>query len=257
MEKPKVAFFSLTSCSGCQISVLDLETELMEIFKHFDVIHFPLVKEENLHGPYDITFVEGAVANKEEIKKIFEIRAKSKIVIALGTCAAYGGVPAIKNLGYGEDIEKTVYHDPAFLEAINVFGIGNYVKVDYYIRGCPINKEEFIKVLKFLLAGKLPLHIDYPVCKECRAKGNVCLLREGRDCIGPVTYGGCDAVCPSNGIPCYGCRGPLPDANVDSLVKLFKRNGISHEDIKRAFLKYAGTSKKFQGVCELDENDQT
>ena len=63
--------------------------------------------------------------------------------------------------------------------------------------------------------------------------------------MGPITFGGCNALCPSNNIPCYGCRGPLDDSNVDALVELFKEKGVSREDIRRMFIKFAGTSKKF------------
>ncbi|MEM2918151.1 MAG: oxidoreductase [Candidatus Altiarchaeota archaeon] len=250
-RKPKVGIFSLTSCEGCQIRILDLEENLLDIFSLVDIVNFHLTKGKNEEGPFDISFVEGAVVRKDEIEKLKEIRAKSKYLIALGTCASYGGVPSIKDFGFAEEIEKEVYHDPSFLDSLeNVYGIGHYVEVDYYLRGCPITKEEFLKVLKYLLIGNIPRNIEYPVCFECRMKENKCFLVQEKNklCMGPITFGGCDAPCPSAGTPCYGCRGPLDDANVDALVDLFKDKGFSREDIERMFIKFAGTSKKFANV---------
>lgn len=253
IQKPKVAIASLTSDSGCQMRILDLEDQLTDILEVIDLVYFPMAYSREHNPPYDVTLVEGAVVQKKEIETIKWLRENSSILVALGTCATYGGVPSIKNFGFAQELEKMVYPDPTFLESINVNGIGNYVKVDYFIRGCPIDKDEFVKVLKFLLAGKLPVHINYPVCAECRSRGNPCYLVEEDQklCLGPITYGGCNAPCPTNKIPCYGCRGPLPDGNVEALVNLFKRKGIEKDHIKRMFFKFAGTSKKFQSIGEL------
>lgn len=257
-HKPKVGIFSLTSCEGCQMRILDLEENLLEIFEKVDIINFHLMKGVNLKGPFDITFVEGAVVKKEEIKKIKEIRKRSKYMIALGTCASYGGVPSIKDFGFSEEIEREVYHDPSFLDSLeNVYGIGHYVEVDYYMRGCPIVKEEFLNVLKYLLIGRTPGDIAYPVCVQCRIEENKCfLIQENKLCMGPITFGGCNAPCPSNSIPCYGCRGPLDDSNVDALIELFKEKGVSRKDIERMFIKFAGTSKKFHRTPFLLEKEK-
>ena len=66
--------------------------------------------------------------------------------------------------------------------------------------------------------------------------------------MGPVTYGGCGAPCTTNGLTCYGCRGPLEDGNVDSLVELFRDKGVTKKDIQRMFVKFAGTSKKYRNL---------
>ena len=85
-RKPKVGIFALTSCEGCQMRILDLEEHLLEIFAKIDVINFHLMKGENLEGPFDLSFVEGCVTQKKEIKTLEGIRKKSKYLIALGTC---------------------------------------------------------------------------------------------------------------------------------------------------------------------------
>lgn len=249
-RKPTVGIFALTSCEGCQMRILDLEENLLDIFGLVDIVNFHLAKGKNKEGPFDVSFVEGAVVTKKEIEKLKDIRQKSKYLIALGTCATYGGVPSIKDFGFAEELEREVYHDPSFLDSLeNVYGIGHYVEVDYYLRGCPIDKDEFLKVLKYLLIGNIPRNIEYPVCNECRIRENKCfLVQDKKLCMGPVTFGGCNAPCPTNSIPCYGCRGPLDDANVDALVDVFKNREVSRDDIERMFIKFAGTSKKFANV---------
>ncbi|MBW3012428.1 hypothetical protein KY311_04535, partial [Candidatus Woesearchaeota archaeon] len=96
-KKPNLGIFSLTSCAGCQFSLLFLKDELVEIIQNFDILNFPMAQEINEKGPFDVTLVEGAVTTKKEIEKLKKIRKKSKILIAFGTCATYGGIPAIKN----------------------------------------------------------------------------------------------------------------------------------------------------------------
>ena len=111
------------------------------------------------------------------------------------------------------------------------------------MRGCPIDRNEFLKVVQDFIVGKIPREVEQPVCIECREKENKCLLQHGEQCMGPVTHGGCDAVCPSSSIACTGCRGPLPDSNVDKEVELFVEQGLKKEDIILTFRKFAGVRK--------------
>ncbi|MFH1722943.1 MAG: oxidoreductase [Candidatus Altiarchaeota archaeon] len=255
-KKPRVGIFSLTSCSGCQMRILDLEDVLLELLSKIDLVAFPLAKDENDEGPLDIAIVEGAVVQKEEISKIKHLRERAKILIALGTCATYGGVPSIKDFGYKEEIEEAVYPDSSFLGSIDVYGIAHYVDVDYYIRGCPPEKLEILKVLKYLLVGNIPRNIQYPVCFECRLRENECfIVDKEKMCMGPLTHGGCNAPCPSFGVPCYGCRGPLDDSNPEALIEIFRKEGFSEDDLKRMFIKFAGTSKKYLELRGLHAND--
>jgi sulfhydrogenase subunit delta len=254
-KKPRVGIFSLTSCAGCQLSILFLKDIALEVLDSMDVTYFPLVEENNMEDPFDIALVEGSVTRDDEVEKIKSIREKSKILIALGTCATYGGVPAIKDLGIfsEEDLRKLVYHDissPHSME--DVYGINQYVPVDYYLRGCPVIKKEFVSFLKDLLLGKKPVHREQPVCIECRIKENHCLLQADELCMGSLTYGGCDALCPSVGIPCYGCRGPLPDANVDALANLLQEKGFTKKELRDRFTIFASTSKKLLKMRDVE-----
>ena len=144
-----------------------------------------------------------------------------------------------------EEIEVPVYKSTSVVKSIRADGIGNYVKVDYFMHGCPPNKYEFLHVIKELIVGKTPRQPDFPVCKECRENKNPCLLQLGKPCMGPITNGGCNSVCLNSRIACKGCRGPLEDANIDPLVSLYEKMGFTDEDIKKFFMGYAGTSKIF------------
>jgi coenzyme F420-reducing hydrogenase gamma subunit len=131
-------------------------------------------------------------------------------------------------------------------KSIDAVSIDKYVKVDYYMRGCPINKEESLEVIKDLLNGKTPVEKDYCVCVECKMRETRCLFEDDIICFGPVTYAGCGAPCPSIRASCDGCRGPLPDGNVGQEIKLLTDHGITSTDIKRMFRKYAGSAEKFK-----------
>jgi coenzyme F420-reducing hydrogenase gamma subunit len=254
--KPKIGIFSFTSCAGCQFEILDLEDELLDIAEKTNIAHFPMAKAENDSGNFDIVFVEGAITTKKEAIEIKKVRKKAKYLVALGTCASYGGVPSIKDFYTEEEIEVPVYKSTKVVQSIRADGIANYVKVDYFMHGCPPNKYEFLHVLKELLVGKTPIQPDYPVCKECRENKNPCLLQQGKPCMGPITNGGCNSVCTNHSIECKGCRGPIEDANVDGIVKLYEKYGYTNDDIKRFFIRYAGTSKIFNKIvgktCDIN-----
>ncbi len=91
----------------------------------------------------------------------------------------------------------------------------------YRVKGCPVSTDELIYTIHCLKDGMIPKHINYPICKECKEKENVCLLKEGKRCYGTVTAAGCGAKCPSMRVPCRGCRGKLPNAKTELLEKLF------------------------------------
>jgi coenzyme F420-reducing hydrogenase gamma subunit len=247
MAKLKVGVFALTSCSGCQFECVEANRDLA-LLEHLDFTHWDLVHEHNPEGPFDVSFVEGAVTKPEEIEELKKIRERTKFLVALGTCATYGGIPAMKNFFTQREIERMVYSDSTHILSMKANGLSEYVNVDYQMYGCPIVQEEFLSVVKALLSGAQPKHKNYGVCVECRERENPCLLKKQRLCMGPITYAGCNALCPSNNIPCYGCRGPFEGVNVESEVKLLKKFGFGLEDIRRAFIQFAGTSKKFEGI---------
>ena len=253
MTKPKVAIFKFASCSGCQLVFLDCEDELLDIVGAVDIAYFPEAKRDNAAGPYDISFVEGAITSPDEVERILEIRKQSKLLVAIGACATTGGLPSLKNWKRLSWIKKEVYPNPEWIYSLETaFGIDAYVRVDAYLKGCPINKGELLESVVSALMGKAPYLRAHSVCVECKLKENVCLLtHRGEACMGPVTSAGCEALCPSNGRSCYGCRGPSNDANVESMGEILENLGVSRSAIVRKFRYFAGTQEAFKKGAEL------
>jgi len=243
--KPKVAIYSLTCCAGCQLEVLDTE-EFLEIAGLVDIVRFPIVIAKKEEGPFYASFVEGMVTTPEEIETVKKVRRNSKFLVAIGACATYGGVPTIRNTIPQRKAEEIVYgKDAGHIVSIKPAGIGEYVEVDYYVHGCPIIKHEFVRVVKALLAGIVPLQKDEAVCTECKMKGNKCLFKE-QICMGPLIQSGCDATCPSVGLACYGCRGPKEDSNVDEFIMLARKQGYKEGEIRNLLGRFACTAKQFK-----------
>ncbi|MFH1399161.1 MAG: sulfhydrogenase 1 subunit delta [Candidatus Woesearchaeota archaeon] len=252
MGKPRLGVFSVTGCFGCQLSLAFVEDVLLEILNKFEVVAFPMLKENNEVKDIDVAFIEGSAVRAEEIEELKKIRDNSKMVVALGACACNGGVQTIKELGDKAKIAAVVYGNNAKVYSpVDAGPIEKHIKVDYYIGGCPPDKQNLVMFVKDVLVGKKnPIQIDMPVCVECRMKGNVCLLQEGKPCMGPFTYAGCNALCPSNGHYCFGCHGVWADANGSALRDLFKEHGFSDIEIKQFFAKFACTNEKVQKVVK-------
>ncbi len=242
MEKPKVAFFEFTCCEGCQLTVLSLGNKLLDLFKSVDIVNFR--EASSFKGQdYDIAFIEGSIASSQDIDRIKEVRKRAKICIALGACAHIAGVNAIKNFRNQQELRRGTYGDKAWaFDSILAQPIDAVIKVDYVIPECPIDKKEFLRITSSILNGSKPFVPDYPVCVECKMKTNVCLYHKPNPiiCMGPITRAGCGAACPSAGNACEGCRGLVPDPNLEAFEWLLDEYGISTEDKFRFYRMYNG-----------------
>ena len=234
MNKPVIAMAGLTACSGCQLTLLNCEEELPEIAQHFTIRYFPMgITERALAGAIDVAFVEGAVSTPEDLETLMKLRSCSRLLVAFGTCALWGGVAAMKNRESRKDLAETVY-GPAGTEmkTFNPQPFHRLVKVDFAITGCPPEKGELLTTLAALLRGTFPEFPAYPVCTECRIRENLCLLMERNEmCLGPLIQAGCNARCPAAGITCEGCRGPVVEANAAAEMELLLSKGFSRENI--------------------------
>lgn len=215
-KKLKVGFLSLTCCEGCQISILDLGEKFFEQLKDIDIVEMNLVEETREAPRFDVAFVEGAPITKENREKLIEMRKKTDFLVALGACATTGCIMDLKNYQDKKKAIKYVYKNTAKINNPNVVPIHRVVKVDYRLETCPVNNQEFLNVLNCLKAGRKPESRVFPVCWECQLQGALCLLRKGQPCMGPITRGGCGAICTVNKKNCYGCRGPLPRINFEN-----------------------------------------
>lgn len=249
--KPRLAVYKMSSCAGCQMQILNLEPVLLDILGAVEVYNFVMAKRENLPGPYDVGLVEGAITTGEEIQKLKKARRDCEVLVAFGACACTGGLPSAKNWEAQWEVERRVYPDPSLIESTKAFGIDQYVHVDAYLKGCPVNRDEMVELIKSVLLGIKPRLRTHSVCMECKLKETPCLfVNQGKACMGPVTSAGCGALCPSFGFPCEGCRGPSNDANTPSLAKVFLERGLSREEVVLKFRKFAGETPAFKRGVE-------
>jgi len=222
VEKPKVGIFSMSSCEGCLVQVLNLEDKILEMMRCVELVDCRLLGVKKSYDRLDIAIVEGAVMSDEEERELREIRERSKILVALGDCACHGGRFLFKDFKFdGVPVDL-----PRGIKSFRADPLDKYVKVDYYVYGCPIDGDDFLRLFKELLMGKEYRPAPFNVCAECILKDNECLLDRGVPCLGPITRGGCGAVCPTSGRRCIGCRGLAEDANIDSLIEIFTKRGI-------------------------------
>lgn len=246
-EKPRVAVYKFTGCAGCQMELLRLEDELLDIVEKIQIVYFKMAQSRTDSGPYDICFVEGSVSTPRELQELKHIREASQVLVALGDCAIAGCIPSIKNWMSQKEVEQSVYKNSTPIQSFKLNGIGEYVDVDVILPGCPPKKDLILQTITSALQGIRPDLKYHPVCVECQLRENICILTSlGRPCMGPVTRAGCGAICPTYGRECEGCYGPMSDANAKELAELFRKNGLSNEDVKRKFRKYAGMTDEFR-----------
>ena len=233
-KKPKVAIVGLTCCEGCEFAIVDLGHKFLDLTNYIDLVEFRLIKEDpKKMGPYDICLIEGSAVTKKNVKTLKELRKVSKMMIVLGNCAHTGGIHSMKNLvGRVKAIDE-VYEDATKLDNEVVLPLADIVKIDFQIPGCPVDGEEVVMVLKQILADKKPYIPQNPVCYECQINGYECLLQKGEICCGPITLGGCNAVCLKSKQACWGCRGLLEEPDVDKFVKNCLLTSHNLEDIEK------------------------
>ena len=238
MSKPRLAIFDFACCEGCQLQIVDMEEELLELISVVDPVEWREAMSDHSEE-YDIAIVEGSITRLEDEERLKEIRAHAKTLIALGACATIGGINKLKNRFDIEDVKHCVYGDAGDLPHLDTSptkALDEVVKVDYRIHGCPINNREFAYIVRCLLMGKTPVIPTYPVCVECKMKGNVCRYEYNEVCLGPIIRAGCEAKCPSGGFWCFGCRGYVDNPNVDAAQDILKHYGKTIDDLKGRML---------------------
>lgn len=232
-KKVTIGLFSLTGCEGCYFSVIDLKDKFVELQDKLEIKNFRLF-EEDVHLPgekYDVAFIEGSPLTLANINKLKQIRKQAKVLVAFGGCAHIGGIYHMKQYQDKEKIYNNIYNGNKGIDNLEVKAINKIVKVDYTVPGCPINAEEFLMVAYKLIIGKSPEIKQNPVCYECQTRGYECLLQKGELCLGPITLGGCEAICLKSKQGCWGCRGLVEDAEVENLVKQLRKNYSDKEII--------------------------
>jgi sulfhydrogenase subunit delta len=251
-QKPTVAVYKFSSCDGCQLALLNMEDEILDLAKAVNIAFFLEATRAVQPGPYDISIVEGSITTQHEIERIKEIRRESKILIALGTCATAGGIQALRNFTDAGQYANTVYAHPEYLNYLKTATpIAEHVNVDLELWGCPVNKAQVVEVILALLNNRKPNLPPYSVCMECKRNGTICVLVDkGIPCLGPATRAGCGALCPANGRGCYGCFGPFHHANVDSLSATLQKIERYPDETLRLFRNISGYAPAFRKTAD-------
>lgn len=237
-----IALETLASCAGCEISILDLHEDIIKLLENAELVYAPVLMDaKELPDDISIAIVSGSVRNQENKERLEELRNKSDILIAYGTCACYGGITGMADLYTPEEVTSRSYTDnpstiPAELpketvpELLSiVHPAADFTLIDGFIPGCPPKEQLTGDILIPLINDEAPNVPKKSVCADCQRKmehvefdkiyrrieGNPepekCFLSQGYVCLGSVTLGRCGGLCTEAGVPCHGCGGPSLD----------------------------------------------
>lgn len=247
-RKPRLGVFKFSSCDGCQLSLLDCEDELLAVAGAIDIAYFPEATRAADTGRYDIALVEGSITTPHEAEIIHSIRRRSQTLITIGACATSGGIQALRNMADVKEFASIVYAHPDYLSTLATSTpIADHVKVDFELRGCPINKMQLVELVSSYLAGRKPQTPTHAVCIECKLAGHVCVMvAHGTPCLGPVTHAGCGALCPGYDRGCYGCFGPKHDPNTPALSARLKALGADRRHVKHLYSTFNTNAPAFR-----------
>ena len=244
----RVGLVALSSCAGCSAVLLENPGHLTDFFGSVSIEYCSLLLDCRDIGEVDVCVVEGVVRMEHDLAQLSEARARSRYLIAWGTCAVFGGIPTLANQHDVADLVEAAYggtddlfshyfsgqrisdggvYSEKSLGLLRRAGrVDDHVRTDYYVPGCPPPAAQLAAILGELGGRATPLKKMPNICAECARKpgpaapGEVrmlptpgtdtgkCLLTQGTFCFGPVSRGGCAAPCTNCGFPCWGCRGP-------------------------------------------------
>jgi NAD-reducing hydrogenase small subunit len=167
MKKAKLATLWLDGCSGCHMSILDMDEGIASVGQKADLVYGPLVDAQEFPEDVDVTIVEGAVSNQDDLEKIKQVRERTRLLVALGDCAVTSNVPAMRNAIPVKKLLERIYIQgveerprlptdgvpPLLRRAVPLHEV---VKVDLFVPGCPPPASTIGYVLGELLDGRMP-----------------------------------------------------------------------------------------------------
>jgi sulfhydrogenase subunit delta len=256
--RKRLAVWKFASCDGCQLSLLDCEDELLALAQSVEIARFLEASRAVVHGPYDLSLVEGSITTARDAELIREVRRASRVVVTIGACATAGGIQALRNFKDVKEFASIVYATPTYISTLATSTpIAAHIPVDFELRGCPINKHQLLRVITSLINGRRPDIPGHAVCIECKQRGTVCVMvAQGTPCLGPITHAGCGAICPSFGRGCYGCYGPADALNIRSLGRAWLRAGATRGDMMRVLRSFNAGADSFTKAAVDYEDDQ-
>ncbi|HEV2166278.1 MAG TPA: oxidoreductase [Thermoplasmata archaeon] len=249
---PRLGVFKFASCDGCQLTLLDCEEELLPVANRLTIADFREASSAVLGGPFDLALVEGSITTPGDAERIQAVRAQSRYLVTIGACATSGGIQALRNFADLKEYQRVVYARPEYIETLATSTpIRDHVRVDFELRGCPIDKSQLLEVILAYLAGRAPNVPSESVCLECKRRGNVCVLvAHGTPCLGPVTQTGCGAICPSFHRGCYGCFGPQDTPNLPSATGELLELGMEPSAVRRYLRTFNANAPAFREGAE-------
>jgi NAD-reducing hydrogenase small subunit len=167
MSRPRLATVWLDGCSGCHMSFLDMDERLLEIGQRADLVYSPLVDTKEYPDDVDVCLVEGAVSSEDDLRKIVQIRARTKILVSFGDCAVTSNVPGMRNPIGPRPLLERAYIENATLnpqvpsEIVpgllrRSLPVHKVVAVDVFLPGCPPSADLIYDCLDQLLQGRIP-----------------------------------------------------------------------------------------------------
>jgi len=249
VKRPKIAIYDFTDCEGCEVVIISLKEKLLAIEKRFDIIDWRFIQQKKEKGPFFATIIEGSPITQREINTLKYLRENSQYIFALGACASLAGIPGILKKEEREKWCRKIYGQNYKPGCIDALPLGAYVKVDFSIHGCPVNADEVVRIFEEILAGKQPSYRGYSVCFDCKIAGNPCRIIEEKPCLGPITQGGCGAICVSGGSACYGCFGLRCEANIEGLLLALDKFA-NKKEVDRYFSMFLRQTPEYQNIVK-------
>jgi len=165
--KARVATIWLDGCSGCHMSLLDMDERLLEVAERAELVYGCLVDAKEFPENVDVTLVEGAVSSEDDLRKIRVVRARTRILVSLGDCAVNANVPGMRNPFGPSEVLERAYIENATLNAQipngevpallpEVLPVHAYVPVDVFLPGCPPSADLIYNVIMDLVEGRQP-----------------------------------------------------------------------------------------------------
>lgn len=258
-SKLRVAVHKFTSCDGCQLALLNLGPTLLTVADRFELLHFAEAGRVDPDAQVDVALIEGSISTPDEEARIRRIRQGARHVVAIGACATSGGIQALRNLPHEGDWVGAVYASPQYIQTLaEVRTIGDVVKVDLELWGCPVTGAQVLAALRALSAGVMPPNEADKVCLECKRDQTVCVMVTRQvPCLGPVTRTGCGAICPRFGRDCYGCFGPAETLNTAAMARRLEGLGLPPRAVAQRFHFIHAASPVFTaaGQAALERDD--
>jgi NAD-reducing hydrogenase small subunit len=165
MKRVRLATLWLDGCSGCHMSLLDMDAAIIALSRQIEIVYGPLVDAQEFPEDVDITLVEGAVSSDDDLERIYQVRQRTHILVSLGDCAVTGNVPSMRNNVPVNKLLQRIYVDgsdenkmvpsagvPALLRRARP--LREIVKIDFFLPGCPPPTKAIVGLITDLLEGR-------------------------------------------------------------------------------------------------------